>query len=68
MEMIAMLGGLSTEGSSNPMGVDARLVAPHTIKRAGPTAAAATSPDTVKLVSVFAVGTILGFFIGRGTR
>ena len=67
MEMIAMLGGLSTGESGTPMSVDNRLVAPPPFKRAGMTAPAAP-PDTVKLVSVFAVGAVLGFFLGRGTR
>ena len=67
MEMIAMLGGLSTGTEANPMSLEKNIVAPPPFKRAGMTAPAAP-PDTVKLVSVFAVGAVLGFFLGRGTR
>lgn len=101
MEMIAMLGGLSTGSSANPMELAnvcvarerdrilaargltmdtvprrhlmeisqlARAACTAPVQSAGVTAPAATSPETVKLVSVFAVGTILGFILGRGTR
>jgi hypothetical protein len=101
MEMIAMLGGLSTGSSANPMelGDDcvererarilaarsltmdtvarhqlmeisqlARAACAASVQSAGVTVPAATSPSTVKLISVFAVGAALGFFFGRGTR
>lgn len=68
MEMIAMLGGLSTGTEANPMSLEKNIVAPPPVKSAGMTAPAATSPDTAKLISAFAVGAVLGFFFGRSRR
>lgn len=72
MEMIAMLGGLSTgdgdASGTNPMSLSKNIVSPPPIKSAGVTSPDVTQPDTVKLVSVFAVGAVLGFFLGRSRR
>lgn len=74
MEMIAMLGGLSQTGVSNPMSTDVSPVTDGTSLVAQPPTVAVMSPDDerqqqiVKLVVSFAAGAALGFFFGRSRR
>ncbi len=75
MEMIAMLGGLGQTTTAEDPATGYRLPQPPPVKNIGVSQpipvrmqAPATGAPAVMLVSVFAVGTLLGFFLGRSTR